>query len=726
MAILGKVAGTMLKDNLVRNGVDLILDGNLMYWDVANRRVGIATTAPGNTLTVNGYVTASNVLIADNVVQSFNGNLILNSSTGNIAASNLRISNVANAVYASDVTTKSYVDASILNISFPNLYVGNSNTGNTNIILGTETLNLVGNTNQINVAITSETATFSLASSLVVQNVTLTGNATLNGRANLNTMTAATIAAGTIGNSGALVQGTNALFTGNIGVGSVYANGAAGSQFIGYVTGAVGANVPNSGVFTSVTTTSGGQVTGYLTGAIGANTPNTGVFTNVTTSGSSGNISGANYIFASLFSGNLTGAVGNINPNVGIFTSVTTVSGGQLTGYHTGPVGANTANTGVFTTLTATSGFQGAVNGPLNGTVGATTPNTGVFTSVTTVSGGQVTGYMTGPIGANTANTGVFTATTATSGNIGNLYIHDNTLASTNTDGNISLQPNGNGVVVINTSTALSLPYGNNITRPPNPSIGAFRYNTYSAALEYWDGDTWHNVTATTYTTIFSDTFVGNGVLTNFVLTDNSTTSGTLVSVNGVLQIPDTAYSISGNVLSFYEAPLSSDVIEARTVTTTAGVNRINVGNSLIYFDSASTGYALKFMISDVDRVIMYPANTYVTNTLVANAGIVSGNSNISLVQNANTTVDSFALSTYRTGKYIVSVSDYSNSRFSSAELLVTHNGTTANISRYGNSDTGINFVTFYANVSGSNVNLLANSISASSYLKFQKFYVTV
>ena len=41
MTALGKVAGSMLKDNLVRNGVDLILDSNLMYWDVVNRRVGI-------------------------------------------------------------------------------------------------------------------------------------------------------------------------------------------------------------------------------------------------------------------------------------------------------------------------------------------------------------------------------------------------------------------------------------------------------------------------------------------------------------------------------------------------------------------------------------------------------------------------------------------------------------------------------------------------------------
>ena len=128
MGVIGKVAGTMLKDNLTRNGVDLQIDNNLMYYDVNNRRVGIGTVSPGNTLTVNGYVTASNVLIANNVVQSFNGNLILNSSTGNISASNLRINNIAAPIYGSDAVTKTYVDANT---------IGNS------IVLGSNTIGLL-------------------------------------------------------------------------------------------------------------------------------------------------------------------------------------------------------------------------------------------------------------------------------------------------------------------------------------------------------------------------------------------------------------------------------------------------------------------------------------------------------------------------------------------------------------------------------------------------------
>ena len=131
----------------------------------------------------------------------------------------------------------------------------------------------------------------------------------------------------------------------------------------GYIDGTgIGANTPNTGVFTTLTATSGynGAVSGPMNGTIGASTPNTGAFTSITASTTAtitGNASAGN-ITASGVGGQIigyhTGAIGANVANTGVFTSVATVSGGQLTGYHTGPIGANVANTGVFTTLTAT------------------------------------------------------------------------------------------------------------------------------------------------------------------------------------------------------------------------------------------------------------------------------------------------------------------------------------------------------------------------------------
>jgi len=215
-------------------------------------------------------------------------------------------------------------------------------------------------------------------------------------------------------------------FNGNVGMGVANASVAldVAGQIQGYHTGPIGANIANTGAFTTVTATTvgagavnattmtatggyQGAASGPFNGTVGASTPNTGAFTTLTASTGitvgtlgiwAGNatitgvtLSGVSAGATGTLNGPLNGTVGGVTPNTGIFTSVTTG------------------------TLTATSGYQGAASGPLNGTIGATTANTGVFTSVTTTNGGQITGYHTGAIGANTANTGSFTTLTATS-----------------------------------------------------------------------------------------------------------------------------------------------------------------------------------------------------------------------------------------------------------------------------------------------------------------------
>ena len=51
---VGRISGPLLKDNLLRNGVNLSFETNLLYIDVVNSRVGVKTTAPQYDLDVNG------------------------------------------------------------------------------------------------------------------------------------------------------------------------------------------------------------------------------------------------------------------------------------------------------------------------------------------------------------------------------------------------------------------------------------------------------------------------------------------------------------------------------------------------------------------------------------------------------------------------------------------------------------------------------------------------
>jgi hypothetical protein len=85
----------------------------------------------------------------------------------------------------------------------------------------------------------------------------------------------------TLSNGAASTSTTTGTLQVQGGVG-ITGNVFAGGQVSGYHTGPIGANTANTGVFTSVTTTSAGQITGYHTGAIGANTANSGAFTTLT------------------------------------------------------------------------------------------------------------------------------------------------------------------------------------------------------------------------------------------------------------------------------------------------------------------------------------------------------------------------------------------------------------------------------------------------------------
>ena len=128
MAVIGKIGGNMLKDNLLRFNVDLIIDGNLMYYDTNNRRVGINNNLPGNSLSVNGTTTLGNIYISGNTIAATSGNLFLYSYAGNIDASNQRIGNVATPIYTNDAATKAYVDNTIISDLYGNLIPLGPNT----------------------------------------------------------------------------------------------------------------------------------------------------------------------------------------------------------------------------------------------------------------------------------------------------------------------------------------------------------------------------------------------------------------------------------------------------------------------------------------------------------------------------------------------------------------------------------------------------------------------
>jgi hypothetical protein len=155
----------------------------------------------------------------------------------------------------------------------------------------------------------------------------------------------------------------------------------------------------------------------------------------------------------------------------------------------------------------------------------------------------------------------VIAQTTGNITNIGNLQVNNTTITAVTANANISIDPTGTGSFIIIGTNGFVMPVGNTAQRPSPASAGTLRFNSEYARIEYYDGAEW-DVVAGGVTNQTIDT--ANGVTTNFTLNRESTTAAVLIMLNGIVQLPTTAYSVSGNVLSFTQAPAVSDIIDVR------------------------------------------------------------------------------------------------------------------------------------------------------------------
>ena len=65
MSQLGRIGGQVLTDNLLRAGVDLAFETNLLYLDVNNRRIGIKRSVPVYDLDVNNTILTDNLTVTN-------------------------------------------------------------------------------------------------------------------------------------------------------------------------------------------------------------------------------------------------------------------------------------------------------------------------------------------------------------------------------------------------------------------------------------------------------------------------------------------------------------------------------------------------------------------------------------------------------------------------------------------------------------------------------------
>jgi hypothetical protein len=148
-------------------------------------------------------------------------------------------------------------------------------------------------------------------------------------------------------------------------------------------------------------------------------------------------------------------------------------------------------------------------------------------------------------------------------GIMGNLTVSNTTISTDLANATITIQPTGTGLVTIDTTTGLILPVGNTDQRPSPASEGTVRFNSDNLRVEVYDGTEWDQIVSG----VTNETLNGDGSTTNFALGRSTTSAAVLIMLNGVVQLPGTAYNMvpdPGANLVFTEAPSVSDVIDVR------------------------------------------------------------------------------------------------------------------------------------------------------------------
>ena len=550
------------------------------------------------------------------------GNLYINGSTiSTDVGYKLNLGSISNISIQGGAANSIIFTDGFGNLGFTNL--AESLSGNL-IALGTPQQGTLSNIYSV-----SLTAASTVADSIALINYSLA-----NTQAELNSVSAEVFGAHLYGNSNVAAYLT--VYGGNIVANIVTAN-----LFVGNINGNVTGNV-NGYIITGNQPyiTSLGNLVSLTVGNITSNANITALNFNGNLHGNVyGNIAGTSATFANIYGNIITssqpfitsvGTLGNLSVS-GLITAKV-IFANVYTGQFSGNISGNISGNGSF--------------GNISGTI--ITNNQPYITTVGTLGNLAVSGNITT---ANIVTTG---------GYYGNLFVD-------------TITPYISNVVSFTGNTAVGLPGGSTSTRP-NGVVGYIRYNTDLATVEFFNGFDWTPVNGLVADQVISP----DGVNQSFSLSQPATAAGILVSINGTIQQPGIAYTVSGMVITFAEIPKQTDIVDVRYI--------------------ASTG------ITTLDyEVVTAPAVEVDTITAI---------------------IDTFSMSAYRSARY--TVSSFNGTDAFMAEVMVLQSGGSVALTSFGVLNTGSNTITFDANINGSVVNLLATGTISSNQLRINKVYFDV
>lgn len=218
------------------------------------------------------------------------------------------------------------------------------------------------------------------------------------------------------------------------------------------------------------------------------------------------------------------------------------------------------------------------------------------------------------------------------------------------------------------------------------------------------------------------------GSLTPTTLTANRTY--TLPNVDGTIITTGDTGTVTGTMIAantIVDADISTSAAIAITKLASSTISGVSLGNNLntltigtglsgtSYNGSAGITIAIDSTVATLtgsQTLSNKSLNTFdkkTGSTTIANENVIQA----TVATVSQTAVDTFAVATYRSSKYIVQVTQGTNYQVS--EILVIHNGTTTTMTEYGMMNTNGSLGTFATDINTGNVRLLVTMGSATS-----------
>jgi len=178
---------------------------------------------------------------------------------------------------------------------------------------------------------------------------------------------------------------------------------------------------------------------------------------------------------------------------------------------------------------------------------------------------------------------------------VDNITIDGSDISSSNSNGNITLTPNGTGSVVINKNDGFRLPVGNTSQRLASPTSGQIRYNSQIAAFEGYAASSWGTlggvidvdqdtkITAESAAGQDEDvlTFSAGGTaMATFDANSADFASGTVVNVTNQLNVDN--IRIDGNAITSTNS--NGDI----TISPN-GTGNVSIGSDSLLIESAAS-----------------------------------------------------------------------------------------------------------------------------------------